>query len=69
MVHHVQYVLAALIEHHGEVPTSGHYTATLAQESFWSCDDGRVAHKRNAIRDKPVAHLLCFFLHDPRSGG
>ena len=61
MVHHVQYVLAALIEHHGEVPTSGHYTATLAQESFWSCDDGRVAHKRNAIRDKQLRTCYAFF--------
>ena len=34
MVHHVQYTLAAFIEHHGDTPISGHYTATLVQENF-----------------------------------
>ena len=45
----VTYKLCAFIEHRGNTPHTGHYTATLAQDGFWSCDDNRVARWRPAL--------------------
>ena len=40
----IKYRLAAYVVHHGLTPTSGHYTAHLAQgDAFWKCDDHRPA--------------------------
>ena len=61
MVHHVQYTLAAFIEHHGNTPISGHYTVTLAQEKFWNCDDGRIAQARHVLKDQQLRDCYALF--------
>ena len=44
--HTVTYKLCAFIEHHGNTPLTGHYTANLVQDGLWCCDDDRVAQQR-----------------------
>ena len=44
--HTATYKLCAFIEHHGNTPLTGHYTANLVQDGLWCCDDDRVAQQR-----------------------
>ena len=55
-----QYSLRAFIEHHGDSPHSGHYTACLSQDGsagFWGCDDGRKAKWRSQTTQQQ--HRTC----------
>ena len=47
--HTVPYKLCAFIEHHGNTPLTGHYTANLVQDTLWCCDDDRVAQQRAGV--------------------
>ena len=47
--HTVTYKLCAFIEHHGNTPLTGHYTANLVQDTLWCCDDDRVAQQRAGV--------------------
>ena len=60
-VQHQPYTLTAFIEHHGDTLTSGNYTATLVQENFWRCDDGRIAQARRALTDQQLRNCYVLF--------
>ena len=66
--HHVfqAYQLAAFIEHHGQFPTSGHYTTTLIQDQCcWLCNDGRAATAQSEIQlAQCKACYILFYIAD-----
>jgi ubiquitin C-terminal hydrolase len=57
------YSLISVVNHHGEVPSRGHYSSTVKKAGQWyTCDDTDITRiaETEALAAAQSAYLLCF---------